>query len=126
MIHRDHSLPITRRCELLQVARSTAYYRPTPVSAGDLALMRQLDELHLELPFYGSRRLRDELKARGQRVSRKRIQRLMRQMGLTALYPKRRISVPGKGHTVQPFPIRVHSFVRQACNLFTFAFRRAL
>ena len=55
---------VTRRCELLEVARSTVYYRPTGISAEDLALMRLLDEIHLERPFYGSRRLRDELDSR--------------------------------------------------------------
>ncbi len=106
MIYQDHSLPVTRRCELLQVARSTAYYRLAPVSAEDLVLMRLLDELRLELPFYGSRRLCGELKDRGHPVNRKRVQRLMRQMGLTALYPKRRTSVPGQGHKVYPYLLR--------------------
>ena len=68
MVMREHSLPVTRRCELLEVARSTAYYRPRPVSDADLALMRLIDEVHLELPFYGSRRRRDELETRGHRV----------------------------------------------------------
>jgi len=106
MIHADHPLPVTRRCTLLEVSRSTAYYRPTGVSAEDLALMRLLDEIHLELPFYGSRRLRDELETRGQTVSRKRVRRLMRQMGLRALYPKPRTSQPGAGHTVYPYLLR--------------------
>ena len=106
MIHQAHSLPVTRRCELLAVARSTAYYRPAPVSEEDMALMRLIDEIHLELPFYGSRSIRDELRGRGHRVSRKRVQRLMRLMGLRALYPKPRTSIPGKGHTVYPYLLR--------------------
>ena len=65
MIQADHLLAVTRRCELLDVARSTVYYRPTGISAEDLALMRRLDEIHLERPFYGSRRLRDELETQG-------------------------------------------------------------
>ena len=72
MVQREHSLPVTRRCELLEVARSTAYYRPSPVSEADLALMRLSDELHLERPFYGSPRRRDELATRGHWVNRKR------------------------------------------------------
>ena len=88
MIQADHLLAVTRRCELLDVARSTVYYRPTGISAEDLALMRLLDEIHLERPFYGSRRLRDELETQGTPVNRKRVQRLVRQMGLRALYPK--------------------------------------
>lgn len=106
MIDRDHALPITRRCELLGVARSTVYYRPAPVSDEDLELMRLIDETHLELPFYGSRRLCDELAVRGHRVNRKRVQRLLRQMGLAALYPKRRTSTPGNGHTIYPYRLR--------------------
>ena len=95
MIQADHPLAITRRCALLEVARSTVYYRPTGVSAEDLALMRLLDEIHLAWPFYGSRRLRDELETQGSPVNRKRVQRLVRQMGLRALYPKPRTSQPG-------------------------------
>ena len=112
MIHGAHPLPVTRRCALLGVARSTAYYHPTGVSPEDLALMRLLDELHLECPFYGSRRLRDELETRGQPVSRKRVQRLMRQMGLRALYPRPRTSQPGAGHTVYPYRLRGLSIER--------------
>ena len=84
MIQADHLLAVTRRCELLDVARSTVYYRPTGISAEDLALMRLLDEIHLERPFYGSRRLRDELETQGTPVNRKRVQRLVRQMGLVS------------------------------------------
>jgi len=105
-IHAEHALSKTRRCELLEVARSTAYYRPEPVSEEDLALMRRIDEIHLKLPFYGSRRIRDELEDQGQRVNRKRIQRLMRQMGLRALYPRHRTSQPGQGHKIYPYLLR--------------------
>ena len=105
-IQQAHPLSKSRRCELLDVARSTAYYRALPVSDEDLELMRLIDEIHLELPFLGSRRIRDELEAKGHRVNRKRIQRLMRQMGLQALYPKRRTSQPGKGHKVYPYLLR--------------------
>ncbi len=84
MIDRGGSLLVSRQCRLLDVARSTAYYRPTPVSPEDLRLMRLIDEIHLEFPFLGSRRIRDELGLRGVQVNRKRIQRLMRQMGLAA------------------------------------------
>ena len=86
--------------------RSTAYYEPTPVSADDLALMRLIDEIHLEYPFYGSRRLRDELEGHGHWVNRKRVQRLMRLMGLQALYPRQRTSQPGKGHKIYPYLLR--------------------
>ena len=103
MIQSDQPLPVTRRYELLKVARSTAYCRPGPVSHEDLVLMRLIDEIHLELPFYGSRRIRDELETRGHPVNRKRVQRLMRHMGVAALYPQRRTSAPGRGHQVYPY-----------------------
>jgi putative transposase len=105
-VHAAHQLPKTRRCELLDVARSSAYYRPAPASEADLALMRLIDEIHLRWPFYGSRRIRDELEERGHTVNRKRVQRLMRQMGLQALYPRQRTSQPGKGHTIYPYRLR--------------------
>jgi len=105
-IHAEHALPKTRRCELLDVARSTAYYRPEPFSEEDRVLMRLIDEIHLQWPFYGSRRIRDELESDGHSVNRKRVQRLMRQMGLRALYPRRRTSQPGKGHKVYPYLLR--------------------
>ena len=102
MIQAAHPLTVTRRCELLDVARSTVYDHPTGIPSEDLALMRLLDEIHVERPFYGSRRLRDELETQGHPVNRKRVQRLMRQMGLSALYPKPRTSQPGAGHKVYP------------------------
>ena len=105
-IQSAHELTKTRRCELLGLPRSTAYYRPESVTASDLALMRLIDEIHLAYPFYGSRRIRDELDTRGHRVNRKRVQRLMREMGIRALYPKRRTSAPGKGHKVYPYLLR--------------------
>ena len=106
VIHMTHPLPKARRCQLLEVPRSTAYYQPTPVSARDLTLMRLIDEIHLQYPFYGSRRLCNELEDRGQTVNRKRVQRLMRLMGLQALYPRRRTSQPGKGHKIYPYLLR--------------------
>ena len=106
MIQQDHDLPLTRRCVLLGVARSTAYYRPKPIGDGDLELMRLIDEIHLQYPFYGSRRLRNELEDLGHCVNRKHVQRLMRLMGLSALYPKPRTSQPGKGHKIYPYLLR--------------------
>ena len=112
MIQAAHPLTVTRRCELLDVARSTVYYHPTGIPSEDLALMRLLDEIHLERPFYGSRRLRDELETQGHPVNRKRVQRLMRQRGLSALYPKPRTSQPGAGHTVYPYLLKGLSIER--------------
>ena len=105
-IHAEHELAKTRRCALLEVARSTAYYSPEPVSEEDLALMRLIDEVHLQYPFYGSRRMRDELDDRGHTVNRKRVQRLMRLMDVRALYPRRRTSQPGSGHKIYPYLLR--------------------
>ena len=105
-IHEKHELSKTRRCELLDVPRSSAYYRGEPASEADLAVMRLIDEIYLQWPFYGSRRMRDELEERGHTVNRKRVQRLMRQMGLRALYPRRRTSQPGKGHKIYPYLLR--------------------
>ncbi len=68
MIDRTHDLPVTRQCQLLNVARSTAYYEPVPISPLDLALMRRIDELHLESPFAGVRMLRDVLRKEGTRI----------------------------------------------------------
>lgn len=105
-IQSAHKLSKARRCELLGLARSTAYYRPAPICEQDLELMRLIDEIHLRYPFYGSRRVRDELDERGHRVNRKRVQRLMRRMGLRALYPRRRTSQPGQGHKIYPYLLR--------------------
>jgi len=106
MVERGHSLPVTRQCALVALARSTAYYREAGDSAEDLALMRLIDEAHLERPFYGSRRIQDWLDDRDHRVGRKRVQRLMRLMGLCALYPRPRTNQPGKGHKVYPYLLR--------------------
>ena len=103
-IHEKHDLSKTRRCELLDVPRSSAYYRGESVSEADLAVMRLIDEIHLQLPFYGSRRMRDELEERGHTVNRKRVQRLMRQMDLRALYPRRRNEPAGQGAQDLPLP----------------------
>jgi len=106
MIDKDNRLPVTRQCQLLNLNRSTVYYQQVPISDEDLVLMRRIDEMHLKRPFYGSRRIRDWLEDYDHYVSRKRVQRLMRLMGITALYPKPRTSQPGKGHKVYPYLLR--------------------
>ena len=108
----DSQLTVVRRCELLDVARSTAYYEAAAVSDDDLLAMRLIDEIHLRLPFYGRRRIRDELEDQGHWVNRKRGQRLMRQMGLRALYPKPRASRPGQGHKIYPYLLQGLSIER--------------
>lgn len=105
MIDRDDALPVVKQCELLDVARSTVYYQPTP-RGSDTDLMRRIDEIHLQLPFLGSRRIVDELADQGIIVNRKHVQRLMRIMGLVALYPKRKTSTPAPGHKIYPYLLR--------------------
>ena len=90
-----------RQCELLGVPRSTYYYQPLPESAENLRLLRELDELYLKWPFYGSRKLAFLLE-----VNRKRIQRLMRILGIEAHYPKPNLSRPAPGHQIYPYLLR--------------------
>lgn len=106
MIDRTHDLPVIRQCEMLALPRSTAYYRPAPESAENLALMRKIDQLHLEFPFAGARILRDLLKQEGIRAGRKRIARLMAKMGIEALYRKPNTSQKGPGHKIYPYLLR--------------------
>ena len=80
-----HQLRFKRRCELLSISRSSAYYRPASDTSRDDVLMRTMDEIHLRLPFYGSRRICDELADEGHVVNRKRVQRLMRRMDMNTL-----------------------------------------
>jgi putative transposase len=99
-------LSVRRQCALLNLARS-GVYRPKPVAgADDLALMRRIDELHLELPFYGSRRMMFELNKEGRGVNRKRVQRLMRMMGIEALVPRPGTSKAAPGHKIYPYLLR--------------------
>jgi putative transposase len=112
MIDRNHDLPVVRQCQILELARSTAYYTPKPTSVEDLALMRRMDELHLDYPFAGSRMLRDLLNNEGQPVGRQRIRRLMRQMGIEALYRKPNTSRRHAAHPVYPYLLRNLSIER--------------
>ncbi len=92
-----------RQCELLDLCRSSVYYRPPPVSAADLALMRRMDELHLKYPFLGARRLARMLQREGFAVGRRHVATLMRRMGIEAIYRKRRTSIAAKGHQIYPY-----------------------
>ena len=112
MITRDHTLPIARQCRILELARSTAYYQPRPISDIDLALMRCLDKLHLEHPFAGARLLRDLLKRDGHTIGRKHVSTLMGRMGLEALYRKPNISRRHSAHAVYPYLLRTLSITR--------------
>ena len=107
MIDWDHKqLSIRRQCELLGLNRSTLYYRGVGESEENLKLMRLIDEQYLQRPFYGSRKMTRWLISKKHEVNRKRVQRLMRQMDLAALYPRRRTSQPGKGHKIYPYLLR--------------------
>jgi putative transposase len=107
LIERGHpSISVCRQCDLLEVPRSTYYYRPATETDDNLRLMRLSDEYYLRMPIYGSRRMRAWLRAQGQRVNRKRVQRLMRIMGLQGLAPRRSTSKPAPGHRVFPYLLR--------------------
>jgi putative transposase len=112
MIDRTHKLPVIRQCEILELARSTAYYTPKPTSPEDLALMRRMDELHLDYPFAGSRMLRDLLRNEGRPIGRKRVRRLMRQMGIEALYRKPNTSRRHAAHPIYAYLLRHLSIER--------------
>src|ERR1017187_8778661 len=84
MIDREHDLPITKQTEVLKISRGSVYYLPRPVSSADLAIMRRLDQLHLEFPFAGSRVLRGLLAAGGGTIGRRHVKTLMRRMGIDA------------------------------------------
>jgi putative transposase len=108
--HRD--LSVRRQCELLGVTRSGLYYEPPGESAENLAIMRLMDEVYTTWPFYGVRRMAAHVARKGYEVNVKRIRRLMRQMGLEAIYPKKRLSVSGEGHRRYPYRLRGVEIVR--------------
>ena len=106
MITPDHKLPIAQQCRILELARSTAYYQPRPVSDADLALMRCIDELHLEYPFAGARLLRDILNREGHKIGRKHVATLMDRMGIDAIYRKPNTSKRHPAHPIYPYLLR--------------------
>ena len=106
MIEKNGELSVRRQCELLSVNRSGLYYEPTERNSDELALMRRIDELHLERPFYGSRKMAQVLKAEGKSVNRKCVQRLMRLMDIESCAPKPSTSRPAPEHTKYPYLLR--------------------
>ncbi|MGH8531126.1 MAG: IS3 family transposase [Nevskiales bacterium] len=106
MICRDEKMPMMRQCQILALPRSTAYYCPVPVPQADLALMRRMDALHLDFPFAGSRMLRDLLRLEDHTAGRKRVARLMRLMGIEALYRKRNTSRRHPAHAIFKYRLR--------------------
>jgi putative transposase len=112
MIDRGHGLSVTKQAAVVGIARSTVYYLLRAVSAADLELMRQLDELHLEFPFAGARMLRRLLAANGSKVGRRHVKTLMRRMGIEALYRRPRTTKPEPGHKIYPYLLRGLEIVR--------------
>ena len=106
MIDKEHALPITKQCRILNISRSGVYYMPVPVSDKDRELMRTIDEIHLEEPYLGSRGIKSILKRKGYEVGRIHVRTLMRKMGIEALYKKPRLSKPHPGHKVYPYLLR--------------------
>jgi len=106
MIDRSHELSVSRQAKVLNISRGSVYYEPRPVSAADLAIMRRIDELHLDYPFAGSRMLRDMLGREGVHAGRQRIATMMRRMGIEALYRRPNTSKPAPGHKIYPYLLR--------------------
>jgi putative transposase len=99
-------LSVRQQCELLGLNRATLYYEPAGETAANLRLMRRIDEEYTAHPFYGSRKMTVWLREHGESINRKRVQRLMRLMGLEAIYPKPRLSTVGLGHRIYPYLLR--------------------
>ncbi len=106
MIEPGHDIPLRRQCELLGLPRASWYYQPQPIAALEELLQRLIDEVYTRCPFYGVRRITAWLRRQGHDVNPKRVRRLMRQMGLEALYPRRRLSLPAPEHTKHPYLLR--------------------
>jgi putative transposase len=106
MIDRGHGLSIVKQAKAFGISRGAVYYKPRPVSPQDLAIMRRLDELHLERPFAGARMLRDLLDREGIKVGRRHVATLMRRMGIEAIYRRRNTSKPAPGHKIYPYLLR--------------------
>lgn len=102
----DPELSISRQCWLLGIPRSSFYYRPKPIKPEDLEMMRLIDEQYLKTPTWGSRSMRNHLRRLGYKINRKHVQRLMRLMGLEAIYPRPKTSRPHPEHKVYPYLLR--------------------
>jgi putative transposase len=106
MIDRRHKLSLVKQCETLDLARSGVYYERQPEKVENLKLMRRMDKIHTDRPFVGVRRMVDELFDLGYKVNRKRVWRLMRLMGIEAIYPKPNLSKPNANHKIYPYLLR--------------------
>jgi len=112
MIERGHALPLVRQAEILNLSRSGLYYEPCPVLPADLAIMRRIDELHLEYPFAGSRMLRDLLRGEDVAIGREHVGTLMKRMGIEAIYRRPNTSKPMTGHKIYPYLLRTLPITR--------------
>ena len=99
-------LSLKHQCDLLGINRSSVYYKPRPIRPEDLEMMKLIDEQYMKTPVYGTRSMRDYLNRQGYKVNRKRVQRLMRLMGLEAIYPKPKTSKPHPGHRIYPYLLK--------------------
>lgn len=106
MIEHDPQVSQARQCRLLKVNRSSVYYRPRPTPADDPEMMRLIDEQYMRTPFYGTRSMTTHLRRLGHAVNRKRVRRLMRQMGLRSIAPRPKTSQPHPAHKVYPYLLR--------------------
>jgi putative transposase len=106
MIDPSHGLSMSRQAKALNISRGCVYYEPRPVPAGDLAIMRRIDELHLDYPFAGSRMLRDMLHREGIEIGRRHVATLMKRVGIEALYRRPNTSKPAPGHKIYPYLLR--------------------
>ena len=106
MIDREHALPLTRQAALLKLSRSSLYYRARPVAPDDLAVMRRIDELHLDYPFAGSRMLRDLLRGEDVEIGRQRVATMMKRMAIEAIYRRPSTSKPAPGNKIYPYLLR--------------------
>jgi putative transposase len=106
MIDREHELPLTRQSEIVELSRSSLYYKAVPVNPRDLEIMKLIDEIHIKYPFMGSRSIRDELQDRGYEIGRDHVRTLMKKMGIEAIYRKPRLSKPYPGHKIYPYLLR--------------------
>ena len=112
MVDRTHALPLTGQARELGISRGSVYYLPKPVSVANLAIMRWIDELHLELPFAGSRMLHDLLPQNGTQIGRLHVATLMKKMAIEAIYRRPNTSKPAPGHKIYPYLLRKPAIVR--------------
>ncbi|MFT6389286.1 MAG: putative transposase [Cellvibrionaceae bacterium] len=106
MINRNNDLSLVKQCRGINIVRSGIYYESKPVSERDLVLMRLIDEIHVDKQFLGIRRIKDVLQDLGNKVNRKRVHKLMRKMGIQAIYPKPNLSKANKQHKIYPYLLR--------------------